>query len=204
MSLTKSLTNDYSMEDFCERFPCVSEKIFNSLEDQSLATCNESSRNLNSLLNDERILWIRIIKKYISSIQDFPMTWGRFLYKTPLEIVRKLAKTVVKFFKSNEKFWLYDSLSPLHISSNCGVLDLCQYIFEKTGKINPKTNDGLTPFHLAAREGHLTVCHYIIEKVTDKNPRDRGGRTPLHEAASSGNLEVCKLIICKFPNNPWY
>ena len=138
------------------------------------------------------------VKKYICPIQEFPTSWRKVLIKTPFEIVRELAQAVFKFFTLNEKMWLFESLSPLHISSNCGVLSLCEYIYEKTGEINPKTSDGSTPFHLAAREGHLEVCKFIIEKLSCKNPGDRAGRTPLHEAASSGHLEVYSLIMGMF------
>ena len=138
------------------------------------------------------------VKKYICPIQEFPTSWRKVLIKTPFEIVRELAQAVVKFFTLNEKMWLFESLSPLHISSNCGVLSLCEYIYEKTGEINPKTSDGSTPFHLAAREGHLEVCRFIIEKLSCKNPGDRAGRTPLHEAASSGHTEVYSLIMGMF------
>ena len=186
------------MEDFCIRFPCVSAKIFNKLEDQSLAAFNEASREWNNFLTEERFWWIRMIKKYICPTQEFPTNWRKVLIKTPFEIVRELAQAVFKFFTLNEKMWLFESLSPLHISSNCGVLSLCEYIYEKTGEINPKTNDGSTPFHLAAREGHLEVCQFIIEKLSCKNPGDRAGRTPLHEAASSGHVEVYSLIMGMF------
>ena len=117
------------------------------------------------------------------------------MIKTPFEIVRELAQAVFKFFTLNEKMWLFESLSPLHISSNCGVLSLCEYIYEKTEKIYPKTNDGSTPFHLADREGHLEVCRFIIQKLSCKSPKDQAGRTPLHEAASSGHMDICRLIM---------
>ena len=50
------------MENFVKRFPGVSEQIFNKLEDQSLAACNEASREWNNFLTEERFWWIRIIQ----------------------------------------------------------------------------------------------------------------------------------------------
>ena len=51
-----------NMENFVKRFPGVSEQIFNKLEDQSLAACNEASREWNNFLTEERFWWIRIIQ----------------------------------------------------------------------------------------------------------------------------------------------
>ena len=79
------------------------------------------------------------VKKYICPIQEFPTSWRKVLIKTPFEIVKELAIAVVKFFTENEKMWLFESISPLHISSNCGVLSLCEYIYRvfhsKEGKV---------------------------------------------------------------------
>ena len=79
------------------------------------------------------------VKKYICPTQEFPTSWRKVLTKAPFEIVKELAQAVIKFFTLNEKMWLFESLSPLHISSNCGVLSLCEYIYRvshsKEGKV---------------------------------------------------------------------
>ena len=60
---TESFKNrQKNMENFVKRFPGVSEQIFNKLEDQSLAACNEASREWNNFLTEERFWWIRIIQ----------------------------------------------------------------------------------------------------------------------------------------------
>ena len=57
------------METVCKRFPHLAERIFDQLDDQSLANCKEISGEVLEYLENERFFWIRIIKKYIGKLK---------------------------------------------------------------------------------------------------------------------------------------
>ena len=52
------------MEDLCQIVPLLSQIVLNNLDDQSLANCKIANRELKEFLEDEKLLSIRIIKKY--------------------------------------------------------------------------------------------------------------------------------------------
>ena len=52
------------MEEFLERFPEVGEEIFKQLNNQSLAKCKEVSRSQFKFLEENKVLWRRMIEKY--------------------------------------------------------------------------------------------------------------------------------------------
>ena len=54
------------MEEVCQRFPLVAEKIFRNLDHKSLTTCKEASRKLKDSLKKGKLLWKQMILKYIT------------------------------------------------------------------------------------------------------------------------------------------
>ena len=51
------------MENFLQRFPDVGITIFKKLDNQSLAKSKKVWRSWNDLLNQNNLIWIRMIKK---------------------------------------------------------------------------------------------------------------------------------------------
>ena len=201
-----------------DRFPRLGEKIFNQLDNQNLTKCKEIDNSLNEFLKENKVLWMRMIKKYNVNHMEFKDDWKSVMEKVPVENVEELALAVEQFYTQRpyETRLSYQN-SPHHFAAVCGSLSLCKLIAQKTLVLNPPRRDGLTPLHFAAQEGHFDVCKYIIDHLDgDKNPPsvlppnaplppckvwDR--RTPLHEAASQGNLAVFKYIADRTSNkNP--
>ena len=52
------------MEELFARFPHISEKIFQQLDDKSLTNCREVSKSWQEFLDSKNMSWIRIV--------DFP------------------------------------------------------------------------------------------------------------------------------------
>ena len=92
-----------AMEDLCQIFPLMSKIVFNNLDDQSLANLKIASRKLNEFLKDEKLLSIRIIKKYRKNFEFFSDSWKKAIQNTPKEIVKELATAVQNFFKKTIK-----------------------------------------------------------------------------------------------------
>ena len=90
------------MEDLCERFPLLSKMVFENLDDQSLVKVKESSRKINNHLQNERLYWIRRIKKHIGYFKKFADAWKKVIDKTPVKNVRKLAITVESYFNFSD------------------------------------------------------------------------------------------------------
>ena len=72
-----------TMEDLCQIFPLVSQIVLNNLDDQSLANCKIASRELKEFLEDEKLLSIRIIKKYQKNLELFSDSWKKAIQNTP-------------------------------------------------------------------------------------------------------------------------
>ena len=182
------------MEEFLIRFPGLGEKFFDQLDNQNLTKCKEVSRSQRKFLEENKVLWKRMIEKYSANNVEFKDAWKLVTEKVPTQIVKELALAVEKFY-TFRPHRLESQHSPHHIAAERGSLSLCKFIAHKTKVVNPERSDGLTGLHFAAQEGHFDVCQYLIEDLEDKNPKDKDGRTPLQFAGMNGHLEIFKLIM---------
>ena len=218
------------MEEVLERFPKLGEKIFEQLDDQNLSKCIEVHKTLRNNILDQRIYWIRRIRKGIEHCNEFAGEWRKAVKKTPIRILKKLAAVLkerrcplrsplhvvalsgdlelfynieIKFQDKNPKYTvggLIKEVTLLHSAADNGYLAICQFIIEKVEEKNPKASNGVTPLHNAASNGHLAICRLIVENVVDKNPKANNGVTPLHNAARKGFLDISQLIVEKVEN----
>ena len=87
-----------TMEEFIARFPVIGQEIFNQLDNQTLTKCKEVSRDLNQFLEDDRLVWTRIIKKYDASHVEFKDAW---------KLVVNLQGTCWKIKGSGHSLWQF-------------------------------------------------------------------------------------------------
>ena len=170
------------MEKILIRFPTVGLEIFKQLDNQNLTNCKKVSRSWNYLLSQNKLMWIRMIKKYQENHLEFKDDWKTVMARVPLETVKQLGIAVEKFYTldlTNLKF----QHSPLHVLADQGLHSHFEFLFVRTEKINPKRSDGISPYYFAAEKGHFEICKLIIENVDDKNPANSYGFTPLWVAA---------------------
>ena len=69
------------MEDLCVRIPLVAGMILKNLDNQSLMIYKETSRGIHQYLTEEKLVSIRIIKKYKKSFVQFQNVWEKVLKK---------------------------------------------------------------------------------------------------------------------------
>ena len=159
-----------SLEDLFLRYPHLSEAILNKLDDKALVECKNVSRTWCNVIDGQRFLWIRILKKYIqkrkkcNEIKYSSLDiWKKAVDKTPIKIIKELALSVWKTNKENARLKLEDRAgdSPLHALAFKGDLEAYTFISEKIKMKNPANNFGTTPLHDAAENGHLEICEYI-------------------------------------------
>ena len=185
------------MEEFLVRFPGLGEKIFDQLDNQNLTKCKEVSRSQRKFLDENKLVWKRMIEKYTANNVEFKDFWKLVTEKVPAQIVKELALAVEQFY-TFRPHRLEHQHSPHHIAAERGSLSLCKVITQRTKVLNPVRTDGLTGLHFAAQAGHFDVCQYLVDNLgdsADKNPKDKVGRTPLQLAGMNGHFEIFKLII---------
>ena len=81
----------FRMESVFLKIPDLGEKIFKELDNQSLVECKEVQRSWYNFINEEKVLWFRLIQNYISDDNEFLAAWRKVLTKAPVEFVIQVA-----------------------------------------------------------------------------------------------------------------
>ena len=207
------------MEVFSNRFPMIMKNILKKLDNITLLSCKESSRELNTFLQNEKLIWLRIVGLYKDNFIGFEKSWKQTLEKNSVDNIKQLALATQKFFKVHKRFSTH--WHPLFIAAAEGSLELCKHIIEKTGEKNPSishqkpsldgppTTDltGYTALHFAAQHGYLDVAKLIIDSKVDIDPLDSWGYPPFYYAAMGDNVAVWELFTNNLedmnPENSW-
>ena len=90
------------MEEILEKYPHLAEGFFVHLENKSLISCKMASRAWRNSINNQKLIWIRMIENYIGNM--LPENWRRAVNKTPTSHVKDLAMAVHQHFEKNESF----------------------------------------------------------------------------------------------------
>ena len=122
------------MENIFQRFPHLGEAILSNLDNENLVSCNGINQDWQDFIAQQKLPWIRMIKKYILKVHTkLPDSWIEFLSKTPINIVKSIALDVKDILTADRKeSYVYNGVFPLHITAACGNLKVCKYILTKT------------------------------------------------------------------------
>ena len=172
---------DSTMEELCQRFPSIAQKIMNDVDNETLINFKEASKITDYFLEKERFYWIRIIQRYNCLIGEFQDVWKKVVKKTPVEIIKELAVAIHQFpqtmfravaldkfpqtmfrFRGFRKRAISGNLDyvqsiekywhPLFIGAACGSVNLCNHIIQKACVTDPKLSWGkITPLVFAAK-----------------------------------------------------
>ena len=82
------------MENLTLRFPGLTEKIFNKINDKSLVRCIKVSKTWKNFVEQQKEVWIRMIEYRIGKRHTFSDDWRRVVFKTQTQIVMDLAIVV--------------------------------------------------------------------------------------------------------------
>ena len=212
------------LENICERFPVLCEKILSNLDDKNLVNIKVVSRRICTLVQNERQFWIRNIKKLIGVSYKISEKWQKVIDKTPTQIVQELAIAVsqvhetyknltekVKNKRYKENVINMNELSPLHMIAllNDSNLDLFRLILEKIGSECTQEKNGWSPLHIAAMNDNLELTKLIIKSngnnVENQYQKDKHGYTPLHFAVRNRNVQLCNIFLANTgDNSPGY
>ena len=169
------------MNIICKRFPHVNQMVLKNLDDQSLNRSKETNRGIAKFLENNKLYWIRIMKKYVKNCEGFEELWKEFFSKTPINVIKQLVADAQEFFKLYPKL----KLAPIHIGVAKGNLYVCQYIIAKSKDKNPK---GSLPIYKDYQTKKWEINNWCYNKET----------TPFHIAAMYGNLEILIDVVKTF------
>ena len=88
-------------------------------------------------------------------------------------------------------------LSPLHLASTYGFVNVAEILLDNRADINMPTNGGQgeTPLHLAVSCGQLAVAELLVSRGADVNRPNAEGRTVLMVAAARGHRGLVRLLV---------
>ena len=192
------------MEELILRFSHLSENIFKSLSNGSIARCTKVSKFWHNYLNNQKFVEIRKIKATVAQFHVIGEAWNEVNDTVSTKTIMDLGQAVQKFYKKGADLTYSEGLTPLHVAAGTGQLTLYQTFREKYHDKQPKDNIGYMPLHYAAQNGHFELCEAILsEGFKDKNPKTNNDWTPLHLAAIHGHTKVYELLSKNVDNkNP--
>jgi hypothetical protein len=79
------------MESILLRFPDIGQEIFKEVDNPSLTKSKEVCHSWGYFLNNERLLWLRMIQKYDKNQVEFKEHWKKVTTKVPYETLKSLA-----------------------------------------------------------------------------------------------------------------
>ena len=179
------------MDELCQRFSLMVQKIMNHVDNETLINFKEAGRNNATFLEKERFYWIRIIQRYNCLYGELHEVWRKFVRKTPVEIIKELAVAVYQFpwyqtTKNIEPKLMVNETTPsVYVSENIGDMNAFKILLDHPKDINwchilgkylmhPNLCIklhilGRIPFCIAASKRHLDVCRFFMEKCVDEN-----------------------------------
>ena len=140
------------METLFQRFPHLSQEVFDLVDNLSLAKCQEVSLPWYEFLQKQKFRKIREIKSVIEDFHEVGNNWRKVFKSATTQNIMDLRPAVGQFFY---KAQIQDS-SPLHVAAGFGNLTL----FTMIEKICPlqyseDISSSLKPIHIAAIWGQL-------------------------------------------------
>ena len=189
------------MEDLIMRFPHLAEKIFDSLENKSLTTCQEVSKSWNNFVCKKKFFLIRVIEGEVEYFHALGDDWKKIFDKGTTETIADLRNGVGQFYGKGNGLEYHEGLTPSHVAAGTGKLELLKSIEKITGRQeNLKDGEGWTLMHYAAQNGYLNVLEYVMALVDDKNPESESEMeylctTPLQLAANNDKQKICEYML---------
>ena len=182
------------MEELCQRFPLIAQKILNHVDNETLINFKETDRTNAAFLEKERFYWIKKIHSYNGLFGELQEVWKKVVRKSPVEVVEEFAIAVHQFppilfrkFHRNKT----ECRAPKCVCNGTllSPLDFAQ-------KIEKEWH----PLFIGASSGSANLCNHIIQKVgVLQDPRcfnlELGKITPIVYAADfMENMDVFELL----------
>ena len=126
------------MEELCIRFSHLSEKIFDSLDNDSIIKCKEASRFWLNFLDGQKLVQIRIIKATVEQFHSIGESWNKVFNSASTKTIMTLGVAINQFYNKDLGLTYYEGLTPTHVAAATGDLLLLTKIQEKNFRQTPK------------------------------------------------------------------
>ena len=94
--------------------------------------CRELSESFCETIDNQKLIWIRIIKKYIKNPED-QESWRKLLHRTNTGTIRELALGVCQYCRKYPWIQRRTKLTPLHFAAGMGQIEIFQTFFARRG-----------------------------------------------------------------------
>ena len=175
--------------------PHILEKIFFSLDYESLKACHQvngawrqllSSDKYQSMLKEKRKNEDNIFKA--SATGNAQVVWNLLSIGVNPNCGRKnIADDGIGWYSS---YWV----SCLFIAVLKGRKVVVQLLLDGGADPNKANENGETPLRQAAEDGHQDVVKLLLDKGADPDKADRDGYTPLQLATEYGHIDIIQLL----------
>ena len=204
--------------DFHSRFPHITEKVIEKLDDTTLKNCRQVAKSWQNYIDDTNVPWIRIVN--IPSIPQNGETYFQIAAKAGQSKITKMIIQDSKELDLDLNDGWNDGNTAFQLACLNGHLKVAENIVQESANFNINLNTGKfldegneghenTGFQLACKFGHLKLAEMLLENSVnfdiDIHAMNANGQTAFHLACSdtyhsvneSSKLLVAKLIIEK-------
>ena len=180
---------------FARSVPHILEKIFFSLDYDSLTACSQVSKCWSSLISSKP--YKQKASELFEKKKENERKLCLYTFEGNVEEVHQLLSTTVD---PNCEVGLYyggTPQTPLFYASINGRKDVAIHKLLLNAGAEPDKVDGFgrTPLDRAAYWGHKDVVHQLFYAGADPNKANMFGETPLEQAARVGKPDVVKLLL---------
>ena len=199
------------MEEVFLRFPHLSEDIFNNLDNETLANCEEASKVWFAHLDDQNFLRLRRVEMIKETIGKFHQLADIGLYWT-LEFHTAFDTTGVKKIIDAARMGDFEA-------SQKYMMEGIEHVYHNDDARAHRFEISNTPLKWAAFRGCFYIVKYIVENTKDSGYPEKTERglfdtlryfkykisefmsknsyTPLHIAAGFGHFDIAKYLVDK-------
>ena len=157
------------MEEVFLRFPHIGEQVLKQLDNEDLTKCKKISPSWNEFINNQKLPWIRMLKKYQCELEfnkRILEEWQKFVKSHNVATLQKIAIKVEHFFKDNpdEEYPILDPLSAATLSGN---IEIVGKLLENGADLDALNFD---PLYYAAKQGDNATYELLKEQCEDWDP----------------------------------
>ena len=183
------------MEEALIRFPHIGDQILQQLNNEDYTNCRGISETFKSFIDNQKLLHVRIIEKYINSTDD----WQTFVKISGVEEIIEMAQAIKNFSQDKESLYYHKFAQPYLSEDRLGYLCTSD---NKTQSINQiKPMEHLTVLQCATMFGNCKTLKKWHKKWLERREHSPSemhhqykGRHLLEYAATYDQLEAYILI----------
>ena len=177
---------------FGKNLPHVLEKIFLSLDYESLKACFEVSYTWKKSLTSESFQ-MRAKSRFHQDIKDDQDTLDEACMGGNSDEVRLLLSFGLLDVNYPKRV-PYES-TPLNGASKNGHTDVVKLLLGAGAEPSKADGNGETPLHYVAKKGYGDVTKILLDGGAQPSKVNKNGRTPLHVAAIYGHNVIINILL---------